>query len=94
MMIAGTGLTWLSIYSIWSTTVASIYLGDYGNIKVSYTTSTNVFDLIIIVVLYDVSLEEITLNTLVLPFQPGYGDKSICIHVRHLCQLLSEWDFL
>ena len=71
-----------------------MYPGDYGNIRVPYTTSVNMsYDPIIIVVFHDVSLEKITLNTLVLPFHPGYGDKNICIHVRHLCQLLSERDF-
>ena len=37
----GTRLAWLSIYSIRSTTVASTYPGDYGNIRVPYTTNAN-----------------------------------------------------
>ena len=89
-IIVETGLTWLSICSIKSTTAASIYPGDCGNIRIPYTTSANVFDPIIIVVLYDISLEEVTLNILVLPFQSDYGDKDVCIHIRHLGQLLSE----
>ena len=41
VIIAWTGLAWLSICSIKSTTAASIYPGDCGNIRIPYTTSAN-----------------------------------------------------
>ena len=53
-----------------------------------------VYDSIVVIVLYDVPLEEITLRTFILPFQSGHGNKNACVYTRHLCQLFPEQDLL
>ena len=53
-----------------------------------------VYDLIVLVVLYDETFKEIILNTLILPFLPDYGNKDACVYIHHLCQLFSEWNLL
>ena len=49
-----------------------------------YNQSKLVHDSIIIMVLYDILLEKIALDILILPLLLGLGNKDACIYIHHL----------